>query len=109
MIPGNEARPRRWTNVVDLYDDKIYSAIWGTYRHKNGEDRRQLGTRWNGDKAESPKGYPNDRGHPQWHVIPTIFVEIILKEILTRNLANGNTASADNTYRALVEFKENEE
>lgn len=31
MPKGNTARPEKWSNVIDLYDDEQNSAIWGNY------------------------------------------------------------------------------
>ena len=59
MPSGAIVRPRKWGNVIDLYDDGEYSAIWGNY---DGSNNRCLGVRWNG--AEGEYGYPNQGGNP---------------------------------------------
>lgn len=50
---GNQVRPEKWTNVIDLYDNGWYSYIWGNY---DGGSDKSLGVRWNGGKNV---GYPN--------------------------------------------------
>ena len=52
MRPGTEVRPHKWSNVIDLFDNGWYSAIWGSYEESN---ERCLGVRWNGDNADDPK------------------------------------------------------
>ncbi len=65
MPAGNAVRPQRWSNVIDLYDDDEYSAIWGSF---DGNHQRCLGVRWNGDPGEP--GYPSQGGNPLWFVEP---------------------------------------
>jgi hypothetical protein len=31
MPAGNTVRPGKWSDVIDLYDNGDYSAIWGSY------------------------------------------------------------------------------
>ncbi|HOF62574.1 MAG TPA: hypothetical protein PLM82_13440 [Candidatus Latescibacteria bacterium] len=44
MPAGKDVRPEKWSNVLDLYDDGEYSAIWGNY---DENPKRCLGVRWN--------------------------------------------------------------
>jgi hypothetical protein len=60
MISGKDVRPQKWSNVIDLFDDGYYSAIWGNY---NGNIKPCLGVRWNGDEDGS-MGYPNQGANP---------------------------------------------
>ena len=39
---GNQVRPEKWTNVIDLYDNGWYSYIWGNY---DGGSDKSLGAR----------------------------------------------------------------
>lgn len=100
MPSGSEVRPGRWSDVLDLYDDGVFSVIWGTY-----EDGRHLATRWNGNNA----GYPHQGSNPLWYIEPDFFTETILLRILSLNLGIGNrsdidTEHIDNTYAALEDF-----
>lgn len=54
MPTVNQVRPKIWNNVIDLYDDGDYSAIWG---NRERDDQRSLGVHWNG--SETYPGYPN--------------------------------------------------
>ena len=65
MPAGNTVRPQRWSNVIDLYDDGDYAAIWGSF---DGNRQRCLGVRWNGGPSEP--GYPSQGGNPLWFVEP---------------------------------------
>lgn len=83
MVPGNTVRPQKWTNVIDLFDDGSYSAIWGEY---DGTTQRCLGVRWNGDIDEI--GYPNQGANPLWYVEPELVTRPILLWLL--NAVNSN-------------------
>jgi len=65
MPAGSQVRPERWKNVIDLYDDGDYSAVWGSF---DGNQQRCLGVRWNGGLGEP--GYPGQGGHSLWFVEP---------------------------------------
>ena len=75
MRPGTEVRPHKWSNVIDLFDNGWYSAIWGSYEESN---ERCLGVRWNGDNADDPNGYPKQGVFPLWYVEPHILHRPIL-------------------------------
>jgi len=75
MPSGREVRPGKWSNVIDLFDNGEYSAIWGIYENNK---RRCLGVRWNGNG----KGFPNQGGNPLWYIEPLFFTRSILLWIL---------------------------
>jgi hypothetical protein len=85
MVPGNTVRPQKWTNVIDLFDDGTYSAIWGEY---DGTAQRCLGVRWNGDTDEI--GYPNQGANPLWYVEPEFVARPILLWLLNAMNSNPN-------------------
>ena len=76
MPAGNSVRPNKWSKVTDLYDDGIYSAIWGCY---NTRTEKCLGVRWNGNEDQ---GYPNQGDNPLWYVEPEFLTKYILLELL---------------------------
>ena len=78
MIAGIKVRPQKWSRVIDLYDDDIYSAIWGSY---DEGDERCLGVRWNGD-TNRPCGYPSQGGNPVWYVEKDFLIRPILCALL---------------------------
>ena len=77
MPSGTSVRPQKWENVIDLYDDEKYSAIWGNY---DGSNDRCLGVRWNGAAGEC--GYPSQGGNPLWYVEPDFVTKEILLSLL---------------------------
>jgi hypothetical protein len=79
MPAGSSVRPKKWENVLDLYDDGEYSAIWGSY---DGEPVRCLGVRWNGEGGGV--GYPNQGPNPLWHVEPAFLAKGILFALLEK-------------------------
>ena len=81
-MKGHDVRPAKWSDVIDLYDDGEYSAIWGRY---DGGAKRALGVRWNGDG--DGKGFPLSSGHPVWHVEPDFLAKGILSTLLERTFA----------------------
>lgn len=82
MAEGCTVRPEKWSEVLDLYDDGDYSAIWGCY---DRNEKRCLGVRWNG--VESALGYPNQGGNPLWYVEVDFLTRPILHRLLDRILA----------------------
>jgi hypothetical protein len=72
MPAGNTVRPHKWSNIIDLYDDGDYSAIWGSY---DGSTSRCLGVRWNGGQSH---GYPNQGNNPLWYVEPDFVTKNLL-------------------------------
>lgn len=75
-----DVRPRKWSNIIVLFDDGIYSVIWGNYADSKN---RHLGVRWNGD-TETSVGFPSTRGKPQWHLEPRFLHKPILTELTTK-------------------------
>ncbi len=88
MPNGTNVRPQKWNNVIDLYDDGEYSAIWGNY---DGSQSRVLGVRYNGG---TKLGYPNMAGNPVWYIEPKFLRKTILlsllEKVISSNLANRN-------------------
>jgi hypothetical protein len=93
MPAGSTVRPQRWSNIINLYDDGTYSAIWGNY---DNSPNHRLGVRWNGDPGVV--GYPGQGSYPTWYVEPDFLTKQILLELraqVVKNNAIGNTNSID--------------
>ena len=99
MARGNNVRPAKWSNVIDLYDDGVNSAIWGNY--EDLPNNRCLGVRWNGDDDEH--GYPNQGNNPLWYVEPQFVTKYILLELLSRVNKNKDKGHIENILQALNE------
>jgi hypothetical protein len=99
MPSGNNVRPNKWDNVIDLYDDGDYSAIWGSYENSA---ERCLGVRWNGDQNA---GYPNQGGNPLWYVEPDFATKNILLELLSRVNNDPKVGNIQNVLQALKECR----
>lgn len=67
--------PGKWGNIHVLFDNGVYSVISGDY-----EGKHVLGERWNG--RENRLGFPNQAGHPIWHVVPTFLARPVLHGLL---------------------------
>ena len=76
MVRGTDVRPQKWSDVIDLFDNGSYSAIWG--RYDENEEERCLGVRWNGNDTDERYGYPSQGGHPVWYVEPGFLQRAIL-------------------------------
>ena len=104
MPAGVSVRPQKWDNVIDLYDDGDYSAIWGNY---DGSNNRCLGVRWNGTDNEC--GYPSQGGNPLWYVEPDFVTRQILFSILYKVIQNNSLNRREeyqqNILIALAEFQ----
>jgi len=103
MPSGREVRPEKWGEVLDLYDDGSYSAIWGSYEDDNN---RCLGVRWNGAAGEI--GYPMEEGSPVWYIEPDLVTKEILLALLDKVITNKSLPGRDvfqqNILEALSEF-----
>ncbi|RFC33409.1 MAG: hypothetical protein DID92_2727744872 [Candidatus Nitrotoga sp. SPKER] len=80
-----EVRPRIWDDVINLYDDGKYSAIWGC---REQAALRSLGVRWNGD--EKYVGYPNQGKNPVWYSEPDFLQHSILETLLDKVKSMSN-------------------
>ncbi|GMO49824.1 MAG: hypothetical protein Ta2B_30680 [Termitinemataceae bacterium] len=99
MPAGHSVRPQKWgTDVIDLFDNGDYSAIWGTY--ENSATRR-LGVRWNGDPGN--QGFPNQGGHPTWFVEPNFLTRMILLDFCGQVVKNNAVGNLNNILTALNE------
>lgn len=85
MPAGTNVRPQKWHNVIDLYDDGDYSAIWGNY---DGDPKRCLGVRWNGNAGP---GFPSQGGNPLWHVEPGFAQKEILLALLAKLMTGSSS------------------
>lgn len=95
MPPGIIVRPQKWSNVIDLFDNGEYSAIWGSYDESN---TRCLGVRWNGNDTDEPYGYPNQGRNPLWYVEPDFLQRSILLA-LQGELVENRSISRRNEYQ----------
>lgn len=97
MPNGNAVRPNKWSNVIDLFDNGNYSAIWGNY---DGSIKRCLGVRWNGGLNH---GYPNQGNNPLWYVEPDFVTKNLLLELLYEVNSNSLFGNIQNIMIALKE------
>lgn len=93
-----EVNPTRWSEIIVLFDNDDYSAIWGKY---DNYPSRTLGVRWN-------KNFPSQGKNPLWYIEPRFFIPSILHAILDMLKTNATNVNYDeytgNTFIALQEF-----
>lgn len=87
----SDVRPKIWEDIIDLYDDGQYSAIWG---NREQSERRELGVRWNGQNGYV--GYPNQGKNPVWYSEPVFLQRPILLALLDR--VNSNTQDSNSEF-----------
>ncbi len=104
MPKAEEVTHKDWTEIIILYDDGQFSAIWGAFR---GVERR-LGMRWN-QTSTSQIGFPNTRGLPIWFTQVPFLEESTLHGLLRQLLALENTSKVngfiENVIAALREAR----
>ena len=94
MPAASDVRPGKWSNIRVLFDNDWYSVIAGDYHDDDGV-RAAFGERWNG--SDGSLGFPNQAGHPIWHVIPDFLVTPILRGLIEElTHAKHSKASAQN-------------
>lgn len=76
MHNASDVNPDKWQDLIVLYDDGSYSAIWGIYEKR---EHKSLGVRWNGEPDND--GYPSQGGNPLWYVEPALLTEAILVQL----------------------------
>ena len=79
----SQVRPKIWEDILDLYDDGNFSAIWGNREKSNN---RELGVRWNG--SDVYVGYPNQGSNPVWFSQPDFLARPILCSLLGKLKSN---------------------
>ena len=83
-MTGEDARVKdnKWSDdSVVIYDDGDVSFIWGRYEDST---HRTLGMRWNLSEGRYEPGYPHNRSHPRWLVLPDVIVWSSFLGLLTR-------------------------
>ena len=95
---GKYVRPGKWSDVIDLYDDGVYSAIWGYYDNMRG---RCLGVRWNGKFGAA--GYPNNGARPTWYIEPPQLARLIMLELGSLVIQKPEDGNLENILKALSE------
>ncbi|MDR1126743.1 MAG: hypothetical protein LBL06_01300 [Treponema sp.] len=99
---GSSVRPKKWTNPINIYDDGVYSAVWGDYEEV--PDKKCLGVRWNGaDDDADDIGYPGLGGNPTWFVEPDHLTETILLDLREKVRKNPSHGNLNNISAALDE------
>jgi hypothetical protein len=98
MPAGRNVNPKKWKNLLLLYDDREYSAVWGYY---DNSPRRRLGVRWNDNPA--PLGYPKQSKYPLWYVEPDWLARTILLELQKIVKKNPPKGTLVNILTALSE------
>ncbi len=79
-----------------LFDNGIYSVIWGKFK----EDHC-IGARWNG---EEQRGYPGQGAHPTWYVEPGFLAAPIVHHLHHMGLAGHANVNMENVRFALTQL-----
>jgi len=101
MLSGRYIQSGRWSDVIDLYNDGEYSAIWGKFVNPFA---RCLGVRWN--DVFGTAGYPCHGSHPIWYAEPPWTTKMILLELCNRVVKNPKHGNMENILTALKECPE---
>ena len=102
MILGKGVRPKKWSDVQDLFDDGVNSFIVGYYEDLDDDC---IGIRWDGDKNDRKNlGFPRHGNYPTWFVLPKMLnkqILRILKEQVTKNPSFGNLTNIESALKRL--------
>jgi len=82
-----DVTPKKWTNIIVLYDDDTYSVCWGNYE---GSLNRKLAVRWNDN-------FPRQGANPTWYIEYDKFhkeqIEILIRIYEKKDLLNEEEKS----------------
>ena len=88
MPAASTVAPGKWSDLQVLFDNGTYSVVAGLYEGKSA-----LGERWNG--KDGTLGFPNQAGHPVWHVVPRFLAVPLLHGLLDELARTQTTGVAD--------------
>ncbi|ALU28455.1 hypothetical protein NWE55_16650 (plasmid) [Myroides albus] len=102
MHKAKDVWPKKWQQVIVLYDDGEYSVCWGMYE----KNPRTMGKRWNDN-------FPRQGASPTWYIEYPLFVEATIitlingYEIEEKNgtITPENKNYLDNCRNALKEIE----
>ncbi len=103
MPRAREVNPGKWSEKEELFDNGIWSVIYGQYEQDPGEHVPAMGFRWNGDPGW-PLGSPNAYGNPTFEVIPEALAIPVLHGLLdqlARHL-DADYGSQPGDYRTAI-------
>lgn len=84
MTSARDVNPQKWSEKIELYDNEVYSVVWGRY---DGE--WTLGVRWNGNDGDDI-GFPRQGNYPTFYVEPDFLWEPILLSLLKKVSSDQN-------------------
>lgn len=77
MPEGKDVHPKKWKELVILFDDGVYSICWGTFEG----NKYTMGQRWN-------ENYPRQGSSPTWYIMYDDLVKCTLeglKDLISKN------------------------
>ena len=98
MPAAHEVTPGKWTDLRVLFDNGEYSLVAGAY-----DGDKAVGERWNGRRGAL--GFPNQAGHPVWHVVPDFLIVPILHGLLDELARHSQTKGHEQRTEILRELE----
>lgn len=93
-----DVTPKKWTNIIVLYDDDKYSVCWGTYE---GSLQRRIGVRWNNN-------YPRQGAHPTWYVEYDLFHLPYIEMLINIYKSKSSLSPIETSYLSNCEIAHKE-
>ena len=98
-----EVKPQKWFwdenyPIRILFDDNVYSVIWGKY-----ENSKVMGVRWNG---EDEIGFPSQGRNPIFHIEPDFIALSILQNLQLMYYNKNQFVDIDAVMYAITELTE---
>ncbi len=68
MPKAADVKPKKWSQLVVIFDNGRYSVVSGNYNGEYNGEPLCLGERWNGRNGKL--GFPSQGEYPTYHVVP---------------------------------------
>jgi hypothetical protein len=96
MPAAIDVRPKKWSDLVVLFDNGWYSVVAGNY-----EGRPAMGERWNGEGGGL--GFPSHGEYPTFHVVPEFLRLAILRGLYEKLRADRDLEGWSGYMKAVLD------
>lgn len=99
MPKGKDVMPKKWKDIIILFDDGIYSICWGKFEN----NPNTLGKRWNDN-------YPRQGSSPTWYIEYGLFAKSCITDLIKLyenkiNISSQEVEYLENCKKAITDIE----